>query len=245
MSNRLAFISIILSIGALCLLAASGSTQAEPEPQELLDIAVEQLQTAQSFRLAIEQSGATYPLSLSFDGVNTLPATLQSAEAQYVQPNELHISALVNLLLPLWLDIYSRDDRQWVSFPRGAPWFLLPAFEDFDVNRLLAPDDGIEYVMTNLQEPQIIDAEAQLDDETVWHLQAQAAGDSVSSLLFGFIEPEADVALDIYITVADGRFALLEMTMLETVDDESEEEPSLWLISFYDYDAPRGFDPPS
>ena len=226
-----------------CFGLTSAQETDEIEPQTRLDIAVDRLQAADSFKLTITQTGEPYPLALSFDGVNMLPATLSGVEAQYLSPNELHISALVQLFIPLSLDIYSRDDRQWLSFPSGAPWLQLPAFEDFDINRLLAPADGIEYVMANLQDLQIVDAEALLDEEEVWHLRARAAGAGVSGLLFGFIEPQDDVEINAYVRAADQQFALLEITMLETLGDP-EKEPSVWHIQFHDYDALPDFEPP-
>ncbi len=237
----------IALIVAACLVFCAGFAGAQEtlvaEPQALLDAAVEQLQSADSFRLAIEQSGAPYQLALTFDGVNMLPATLQSAEAQVISPNELHISAQVHLIIPLSLDIYSRDDRQWLSFPSGAPWWQLPAFEGFDVSRLLAPDDGIDKVMTDLQDPKIVDSEALVDEQPSWHIQAIAAGDAVEGLLFGFIDPQDNVLIDAYIMAADGRLALIEILMLETAGDPNVE-PSIWHIRFFDYDAPRGFESP-
>ena len=238
---------VAVAMSVLCLLPRAGWSRAQAEPamtaQELVDAAVGQLQAADSFKLSIEQTGAAYPLALSFDGVNLLPATLTSAQAQYVSPNELHISAQLQFFIPLALDIYSRDDRQWLSFPSGAPWILLPAFEDFDTNRLLAAGDGIEYVMENLQDPLLIERDAPPDEEAAWQVQARAAGEGVSGLLFGFIEPQADVELQAFITADDGRFASLEITMLETLGDP-ETEPSVWHIRFYDYDAPPDFAAP-
>lgn len=209
----------------------------------MLNDAVAQLQSAESFRLAIEQSGEAYPLTLSFDGVNMLHATLESADAQVVSPNELYISARLRLIIPLTMNIYARDDRQWLSFPDGAPWIPLPAFEGFDVSRLLAPGDGIEKVMTDLREPQIA-AAALVDEQPAWQIKATAAGDAVSGLLFGFINPIDDVEIDAHLTVEDGRLALIEILMLETARDP-DVEPSVWRIRFYDYDAPRGFEPPA
>lgn len=236
-----------LVIGLLWLLANSLLIAAQDEPgmtaREIVDFAVDQLQAADSFKLSIEQTGAPYPLALSFDGVNMLPATLTSAEAQYVSPNALHIHALLQFFIPLALDIYSLDDRQWLSFPSGAPWILLPAFEDFDTNRLLAAGDGIEYVMENLQDPQLVEDEAPLDEEALWQVQGLAAGEGVSGLLFGFIEPQDDVEISAFITPDDGRFALLAITMLETVGDP-ESGPAVWHIRFSDYDAPPDFEAP-
>ena len=215
-----------------------------PQPQALLDEAVMQLQSAASFRLAIEQSGKPYQLALTFDGVNMLPATLESAEAQVIIPSELHINANLRLIIPLTMEIYARDDRQWLSFPAGAPWLPLPAFADFDVSRLLAPGDGIEKVLTNLKEPQIADDEALVEERLAWRIEATAAGEAVKVLLFGFIDPIDDVAIDAYITSADGRLALIEILMLETVDDAASE-PTVWHIKFYDYDERRGFEAPA
>lgn len=238
------WISLVI---ALALFAGLGGARAQempdPEPRDLLAAAVEQLQSAESFRLAIEQSGPAYPLALTFDGVNTLRATLDSAEAQVISPSELHISAHLRLIIPLALDIYARADQQWLSFPSGAPWIQLPAFDDFDVSRLLAPGDGIDKLMTDLQEPRIA-AEDLIDERLAWHIQGTAAGDAVEILLFGFIEPQDDVEIDAYLTIEDGRLAMIEILMLETALDP-ELEPVVWRVKFYDYDAARGFDPPS
>jgi hypothetical protein len=238
-------LTILTAVFMLSAAAAVGAQdEIDVEPQALLDAAVEQLRSAYSFRLAIEQRGAPYQLALTFDGVNMLPATLQSAEAQIISPNELHISARMHLLIPLSMDIYSRGDRQWLSFPSGAPWLPLPAFEGFDVSRLLEPEDGIDKLMTELRDPRIAATDALTEDQTAWHIQAIAAGDAVEGLLFGFIEPQDDVAITAYITVEAGRLALIEILMLETAG-KVDAEPSVWRIKFYDYDAPRVFDPPA
>ncbi len=236
-----------LLVGLLWLPPMSSPSSAQAEPsmsaQDLVDAAVDQLQSADSFKLSIEQTGAPYPLALSFDGVNMLPATLTSAEAQYLSPNALHIHALLQFFIPLALDIYSLDDRQWLSFPSGAPWILLPAFEDFDTNRLLATGDGIEYVMENLQDPQLVESDAATETNGLWQVQGRAAGAGVSGLLFGFIEPQDDVEISALITPENGRFAALEITMLETTGDP-EAAPSVWHIRFHDYDAPPDFNAP-
>jgi hypothetical protein len=234
---------IIFAVLIFCAGWVGAQAELDVRPQALLDRAVEELQSAESFRLSIEQTGEPYQLALTFDGVNMLPASLGGAEAQVISPDELHISAHIHLVIPLSMDIYSRDVRQWLSFPRGAPWLQLPAFEGFDISRLLAPGDGIEKLMSSLQDARIVDAEASVDAQPAWHIQAAAAGDAVEGLLFGFINPVDDVEIDAYIAVEDGRLALVEILMLETV--APEKAPSVWHIKFYDYDAPRAFDPPT
>ena len=224
--------------------APSSLAQEEsPQPQMLLQKAVDQLRAAASFKLLITQSGQPYPLALSFDGVNILPATLSRADAQFISPDELHIAASLRMILPLSLDIYSRDDRQWLSFPSGAPWIALPAFTGFDVNRLLAPNDGIEYALASLKDPQIIDEGATLDETNRWLIRATAAGEVVSGLLFGFIQPETDVQVEAFIDEETGRLERINIDMLLNADDP-DAETSIWQIEFGAYDAPRDFNAP-
>ncbi|MCY3573282.1 MAG: hypothetical protein OXG92_11760 [Chloroflexi bacterium] len=213
--------------------------QTPPSAQTMLDSAVAELQAARSFRLSIHQSGAPYPLAITLDGAILIPASLQSAEAQYISPNELHISAALRLFLTVYMDVYALDDRQWISFPSGAPYFLLPAFDGFDVNRLLARGDGIERLAANLQGL----AALEMEGAERRQLRARSAGELVSSLLFGFIEPTDDVLIDFWLS-ADGTFAQIDMLMLETLTT-APDDPSRWHIAFSDYDAPRDFTAPS
>ncbi len=223
--------------------ATSLAQEGSPLAQALLQEAVAQLRAAASFKILITQSGQPYPLALSFDGVNMLPAALIQADAQFISPDELYIAASLRMILPLSLDIYSLDDRQWLSFPRGAPWLQMPAFAGFDVNRLLAPDDGIEYALASLQDPQIIDEGATLDGMNNRLIRAMAAGEVVSGLLFGFIEPEADVQVEAFIDAETGRLERIDVDMLLNADDP-DAETSIWHIEFGDYDAPRDFEAP-
>ena len=232
-------------IGSLALANDSG----EPDARALLEAAVEHLQAAESFKLAITQTGEAYPLAISLDGVNTLPASLISADAQYIKPGELFLTANMRVFLSLWMHVYSLDESQWLSFPAGAPWIPLPAYEGFDVNRLMAADDGIELVVETLREARIIkaatDNESEDEDEdTAWTLSGLAEPAAVTGLLFGFVEPNEDVQLLARLSVEDGSFVALELTMLETVDQPGKA-PTVWHIEFSDYDAERDFEPPS
>lgn len=237
----------ILTTLALVLLAGGpilADDGGENEARALLEAAVAQLQAADSFKLAIAQTGEPYPLAISLDGFNSLPASLISADAHFIQPGELYISVNVRLFLSVWLNVYALAEKQWLSFPSGAPWRLLPPFEGFDVNRLMAADDGIQLVIDGLLAPRIIDDPALIDDEMYWRLQGLAEPAGISALLFGFIEPQDHVELVAYIHAEDGRLASLELTMLETAGIEGVEA-TVWLLEFYDYDGERDFEPPS
>ena len=229
---------------ALASIVVAAQDDEAPDASALLDAAVEHLQASDSFKLAITQTGEPYRLAISLDGVNSLPATLISADAQVISPGQLYVSANVKMFLSLWLDVYSLDQRQWISFPSGAPWLQLPAFEDFDVNRLLAEDTGMAYVMDNLQAPKILDDAVLVGELETWQITGIAAPEGVSSLLFGFIEPQEDVEIVAHLDANDSSFVSLVITMLETLE-VNEDEPTVWHIQFSDYDAERDFEPPS
>lgn len=238
---------VVLLIGFGLLLTACTSGDATrnelpSDPQALLEEIVENMQATDTFRLTIEQTGTPYPLLLSFDGVNIVEAELRRGTAQFVSPNELFINVTLRIGVVVSVDIFSLDDRQWASFPSGAPWYQLPPFPDFDISKLMAEGAGMEYAMTNLEDIEILGEETLIDGTNALHIQANASGEVVRGLLFGLIEPEDDVKVDAYINTADSRFSLVEVTMLETT--EENEDPSVWRIEFYDYDAEKEFEVP-
>ncbi len=245
MQIRLATIrTILIAVALIAAVARSLAQEASPATaQDLLEGAVERLRDSASFRLEIEQSGAPYPLSLTLDGVNLLPASLISAEAQFVNPAALHISALVRLFIPLSLEFYSQGESIWISFPAGAPWLPLPAFEGFDINQLLAADAGVELLAASLRDIELAEAEILPRENPSWRVSGVAPGAAVADLLFGFIEPQDEVAIDAFIDAEDGKFAGIDMRMLETAEDPLAE-PALWHIRFVDYDAEPSFQPP-
>ena len=234
-----------LLVGLCILLTACDTGQSSraelpDDPQALLETVVENMQATGTFRLTIEQVGPPYPLLLSFDGISNVQAELRRGTAQFVNPNELFINVNMRIGVVVSIDIFSLDDKQWASFPSGAPWYQLPPYPDFDISRLMAEGDGMEYAMTNLENIKVIGEETLIDGTNAIHIQAEAAGEVVQGLLFDLIEPEGDVKVDVYINTADARFARVEITMLETLSEDSEEL-SVWQIEFYDYDEPKDF----
>lgn len=240
---------IVVFLIGLCLIVTAcdtgqlSRTELPTDPQTLLSEVVANMQAIDTFRMTLEQIGSPYPLLLAFDGENVIQAELRRGTAQFVSPNELFINVNLKILVVVSIDIFSRDDTQWASFPSGAPWYQLPPFPDFDISRLMAEGDGMEYAMANLEDIQVIGEETLIDGTNAIHIQANATGDVVRGLLFGLIEPEDDVQVDVYINTSDARFALLEVTMLETISEDNEEH-SVWRIEFYDYNAPQDFEAP-
>ncbi len=230
----------------LCLLLtacdAGGGSQVElPEdPQAFLEEVVVNMQALDTFRMIVEQTGVSYPLLLSFDGVNVVRADLRRGVAQFIAPDELFINVTLRIGVVVSVDIYSLEEDQWASFPSGAPYYKLPPYEGFDIGRLMADEDGMEYAMTNLNDIEILGVETLIDGTDAIHVTATADGDVVLGLLFGLIEPQDDVKVDVYIDPVSKRFTLVEVTMLETVNDETDE-PAVFRIEFYDFNDEKDF----
>lgn len=214
------------------------------DPQTYLEDVVVNMQAVDTFRMTIEQIGPAYPLLLSFDGVSIVEAELKRGTAQFATPNELFINVTLKIGVTVSVDIYSLDDTQWASFPSGAPYYKLPPYPDFDISRLMADGDGMEYAMTNLENIEILGEETLIDGSSAIHLKATAPGEVVQGLLFDLIEPEGDVQVDAYINPEDNRFSQVVVTMLETVTDDNEE-PSIWRIEFFDYNDTKDFAVPA
>lgn len=238
------FILLLLTGLCLALSACRGGQPATVEtpddPQALLETAVENMQAADSFRMIIEQRGQPYPLRLSLDGVNTITAKLQRAAAQYISPSELYIQVKLDMGITAMVDIFSLDDQQWIRLANGAPWLPFSVGEVFDISRLMADEDGLEYAMTHLTSPQILGQVTLIDGAQTTRIRATAAGETVTSLLLGLLEPSGDVQMDAYIRTDSQRLALIEITLLE----DGGDDPTVWRIEFYDYDVPRDFDRP-
>jgi len=241
---------IVIFVVGLCLLLTACDTgggdavELPDDPQAFLEEIVANMQSLETFRMTVEQIGQPYPLLLSFDGINNVQAELRRGLAQYVAPNELFINVTLRIGVVVSVDIYSLDNEQWASFPSGAPYYKLPPYEGFDIGRLMADGDGLEYAMTNLQNIEIIGVESLIDGTETIHIQATAPGDVVQGLLFDLIEPQDDVKVDAYVRTDDSRFAQVEVTMLETVTEDNDE-PSVWRIEFYDYNAEADFAVPN
>lgn len=241
---------IVVVIVGLCLLLTAcdtggGSRVNLPEdPQTFLEEIVVNMQALDTFRMTIEQVGLPYPLLLSFDGINNVQAELRRGIAQFVAPDELFINVTLRIGVAVSVDIYSLENEQWASFPSGAPYYKLPPYEGFDIKRLMADGDGLEYAMTNLQNIEIVGVENLIDGTEAIHIKSTADGEVVQGLLFDLIDPQDDVQVDAYIGTADNRFALVEVTMLETVTEDNPE-PSVWRIEFYDYNAEKDFPVPN
>lgn len=238
------FILLLLTGLGLALSACRGGQPAAVEtpddPQALLETAVENMQTADSFRMIIEQRGQPYPIRLSLDGVNRITAEWQRGAAQYISPSELYIQVKLNIGITTMVDIFSLDDQQWIRLASGAPWLPFSVGEIFDISRLMAAGDGLEYAMTRLTAPQILGQIALIDGAETTHIRATAAGETAASLLLGLLEPSGDVRMDVYIRTDSQHLALIEITLLEAAADD----PTVWRIEFYDYGAPRDFDRP-
>ena len=235
----------ILLILALLMVSCEGDTsEADIEPLELLTEAAENIRAADTFRLYVEQTGASYfiPIYLGADIVNV---EFRFARAQYVAPDVISATArIVTIGLALDAEIFSRDDDQWYRIPAGAgPWINADFAPGFNPASLIAEDSGFQAALTALLELEYIGEETLEDGTPVYHLKGIANGPDVTALVVGLIDAQADVPVDVYINRENRYPVRLVLTQPETITAD-EPEPTTWTIDVFDVDAASEIEAP-
>ncbi len=237
-----AFAIMIIMLTA-CDTGAPATDEPTPDADALLDEVVENIRQAETFRMILEQRGADYPFSIRLDEAGgTAQAVLRRAEAQFLNPDVLY--ANVNLSLsgvPLAMDIFARDEDQWLRVP-PSPWLNIDFAEDFNPFSLISPDSGFQAALSTLDSLSYIGVETLDDGTRTHHLRGRASGESVRDLLVGLLENIGDVTVDAYIDRATNLPALIVITQPNTgTEDEADTS---WRIEVYDYNAEPDIEDP-
>ncbi len=237
----------ILLVTVVVLTSCNGDNPTDepsPEPNALLDEAVENITATNTFRMLLEQRGASYPFLISLDETGgTVQAALRRAEAQYVAPDAFYANVILNVSgVPFTIDIFARNENQWLRLP-PAPWLNIPFAPGFNPMHLISAGSGFEAALATLLELQYIGIESLEDGTSTFHLRGVASGPSVSDLLVGLLQTANDVLVDVYIERATRLPALIIVTQPETATEE-EPEPTTWRVEVYDFDDAADIDDP-
>lgn len=237
----------LLLLMAMMLTACGndGASQQTPtDPSAVLHDVITSMRGIDTFQLEIEQTGAPYPLDISLDGETIVPATIARGTGQFVAPNVLFATVNVDMGLVLTIDIYTRDNLQWVAVPSGSDnWISFPPVSDFNLADFLAENEGLDLALSNLQAVEILGETELIDGSRAIHVRGLTDGDLISDLIFGLIPADAEVQVDLFIDPETNYFSQVEITMLGT-ETEEVPEPSLWRVEFFDYNGAKNFSVP-
>ncbi|GAB1420993.1 hypothetical protein MASR2M15_11250 [Anaerolineales bacterium] len=236
-------------IPLLILLIAACSPTEEPatdvqDPIVLLQEAVDQIQSYETFHMILEQTGAPYYFGIAFDeGDDVIGARLLRAQGQFINPDELFANVKLNIGLTASVDLFARGDDQWLRPPASKDWVHFPFAEGFDPGRILAADAGLQAALSTLQNIEYMGLETLIDGSQAYHIKGTASGEVVNDLMFGLLTLENDVDVDIYIDQVAKNPSQIIVTMPETITAE-DPEPTRWVIEIFDINAEPSFEYP-
>lgn len=245
MTRFISVFFIVLLITSACNTASESNngdiTQTPVEPTSLLNEVIDNVRSVSTFRMILQQEGAPYPFFITLDGGSTnITATFTRGEAQFVNPNVIFANVNLNIGVVISVDLFARNEDQWLRAPGSSAWLHFPFSEGFDPGGIIAEGKGLESAMTKLRDLEFLGEEALDDGTPAYHLRGIAGGEVISELLFNLINPEGDVQMDIFINRDSKQVALINAAMLGT-ETEENPDPTVWVVEFYDYDAPQDF----
>lgn len=227
---------------------SSSSSQPTPEPLSLLTEAANNIRVRNTFRLYVEQTGATYEIPIILiQGQPPVNVEFRFANAQYVAPDTLQATArvvvpLVGQQIAQDFDIYSEGATQWYR-ALGTAWLKGDFAPGFNPATLIAEDSGFQAALTALTNLEYIGEETLDDGSPVYHLRGIADGSAVTALVVGLIQTTGDLPVDVFIHRETRLPSRLILTQPETGTEESPE-PTTWTIDVYDIDAEPELTPP-
>ena len=222
----------LLLILVLILAACGGSSEPPPDPLPLINEAAGYIQTASTFAVTIERSGA--PVYIDTNGlINFLRAT-----GWYVAPDR--VQARVRVLvggIAGDIDVIAIGTDQYYRHPilTGGQWLNAEFSPGFNAENLVRSESGLGRAMSALQNVEMVGQE-DIDGTAMWHIKGTAVGSEVAALTIGLIPAQADVLVDLYIRVDDHHAERMVLVQPDTVSD-TEPVPSTWTVEVYDYNG--------
>jgi hypothetical protein len=196
-----------------------------------------------TFRLSLEQSGASYYITVNL-GEGEVDAEVRRATAQFVAPDVMQGSARILVFgLPVDIELFARVTNQWLRMEGTSVWSSIQFAPGFDASTLQAQGGGFDQALMGLENVQFVGAEELEDGSQVYHLTGVSDGNEVAALTVGLIVSEFDINVDLYLDRETRNPSRVVLVQPETVTEE-EPQPTTWVIDLYDFDAPADLDDP-
>jgi lipoprotein LprG len=229
---------LILLLG-VAFLAACRQEPAEivptptPDPGAILRQAGAAMQGLSSARFEMTRSGG--PVYL--DPERTL--TFNSVTGQYAAPDSVRAVIKTQAMgLALEVNTIAIGDDQWLTNPLTRQWEKLPPGWGFNPAVIFDPALGwrplFEEDVTDLSPVALVE----LDGRSLQHIRATVAGERVHVITAGLAGGEP-VTVDVWLDPATAHVVRVQFTT-----SNNGAEPSAWLLTFSDFNAPATIEPP-
>jgi hypothetical protein len=235
----LSFLLVALLVLVGCSGGTTAATEAPPDALALIQEAANNIRSAKTFRITVDQTGPDYKIITEYATV-----FFRRATAQYVAPGVME--AMIRVIaagLPIQVDVFSHGPDQWYrAIWTGNQWVNQMFAAGFDPESLIAEKTGFESAVKAMIDLKYVGQEQLENGAQTDHLFATANGPDVAALLGGLIEPVGIVEVDTYIdrgTHYPARFVITEHNSPFAVTPEAGQEakPVVWSIDLYDINA--------
>ena len=233
------------------LLAGCGGNNAGdetlPEPHALLEESVTQLEQVSSLELEIDTSGYPVTLDLELDLPEDVPLFFYYAHGLFQAPDRLSASIQFGLgavttmaeMIILGHDHYFRGDlltaNRWINAE------LIPGFSP---DLLFSSEIGIPHALKAITQLEMVGRQ-RLRGREVYYLRGAVQASAIYALTFGLMRTtEGELKIEIYVGTKDWR--VMQLTLVEPPPaDAGTDEPTVWKISFLNYNAEVNITAPS
>ncbi len=214
---------------------------ATPEPMSVVTSAVSNIRKADTFRIAIEQTGASYSFDTSVGKVQ-----FRRAIAQYVAPDvlEAHLRLIV-AGLPADVGIFARGANQWFQNDviTAGLWVNTAFSPGFNPGTLIASEGGFQAAVQALTNLAYMGEETLETGTGTQHFKADAKGEQVAGLVANLIPLVGMVTVDVFVDprlLLPVRFIVVE----PEVTTKAEPKPQTFTVDIYDVNAKPALNDP-
>jgi hypothetical protein len=239
---------LILSVGLLllsALIAGCGGDEPDsetlPEASDLLEEAIDNLESASSFEMQVGVSG--YPVIIEIEGLGLPEETalaFKYASGVFAAPDSMQASvefSVGDVTAAAELIAIGREQYLQMNLLTGNRWLNQELIDGFSPSSLLSADTGIPHALQNVSNL-TMEGKEDLDGIDVYHLTGKVQATDVNALTFGLINTQTG-ELDIEIFVLTDGHQVEQVVLREPLPAQvQDEEPTTWTINIMNYNEP-------
>ncbi len=218
-----------------------------PDPQALLQKSVAELEQASSLELEIDTSGYPVTLDLELDLPQDIPLVFYYAHGLFQAPDRLSATIQFGLgavttmaeMIILGHDHYFRGDLLTAN-----RWLNAELIPGFSPDLLFSNEIGIPHALKAITQLEMIGRQ-RLRGREVYYLRGAVQASAIYALTFGLMRTtEGELRIEVYVGTKDWR--VLQLTLTEPPPQDADtDEPTIWKISFLNYNQEVNITAPS
>lgn len=233
MRNRIFGLAMAIVIAAMSPLSLVLADE-EPQVDDILTQAAEQLKFTDTMAFVMEIEGTTY-----VDELNTIQ--LLGAKGVMERPDKVDVTfnALVLGRQQISIRMITIGEESWITDIVTGKWVTSPPEFGYNPAVLYDEKDGLGPVMSRMTGPEVVGTE-QIDGRDAWHITAKVDGEVTDAMTSGTMRGTVQ-SLDLW--VDEETQDILQIRISEPTD-ENLKDPAIWTLILSDHNKDVKIDRP-